>query len=269
MLLPMVKKQFLLIIFILFLFTQLGYSQTYIVLKVKGEIVNEQTGKLLKEKDELSLNDRVTFRSDKVLAVLYNKDSGRFLLKPMKKFEGEFTEYVYASLVKSKGVMDKGLFSLQKEFESPYFVIGEFKFKVNPKEYPITDNSYFFIRYVYQDDTVSKRISFTSDEIIFDKNFIYTIGDKQIDQELVDRVDLYYTYVKNNKQREQLISKFILRFADEEGLKKELESYMELLNASGKNKDEISEELIAYIVDVYGRTNYDYAKTWLKNTYGL
>ncbi|MGB9695919.1 MAG: hypothetical protein ACP5P3_01480 [Ignavibacteria bacterium] len=265
----MLKIRFLSIVFILFLLTQLGYSQTYIVLKVKGEILNEQTGQLLKAKDELNLNDRITFKSNKALAALYNKDSGRFLLKPMKKFEGEFTEYVYASLIKSKGVIDKGLFSLQKEFESPYFVIGEFKFKINSKEYPITNNSYFFIRYIYQDDTISKKISFTSDEIIFDKNFIYTIEDKQIDQELVDRVDLYYTYMKNDKQREQLISKFILRFADEEGLKKELESYMELLSASGKNKDEISEELIAYIVDVYGRTNYDYAKTWLKDTYGL
>jgi len=265
----MLKTRIFPIIFVLLLFTLRGYTQTYIVLKVKGEILNEQTGQLLKANDELNLNDKITFKSDKALAALYNKDSGRFLLKPMKKFEGELTEYVYATLVKSKGITDKGLFSLQKEFESPYFVIGEFKFKINPKEYPITNNSYFFIRYIYQDDTISKKISFTSDEIIFVKNFIYTIGDKQINQELVDRVDLYYTYVKNNKQREQLISKFILRFADEEELKKELDSYIELLNASGKNKDEITEELIAYIVDVYGRTNYDYAKSWLKNTYGF
>lgn len=257
------------IIFILLFLSSLSYSQTYIVLKVKGEIINEQTGQLLKAKDELSLNDRVTFKSDKALAALYNKDSGRFLLKPIKKFEGEFTDYVYALLVKSKGVIDKGLFSLQKEFESPYFVIGEFKFKLNPKEYPITDNSYFFIRYIYQNDTISKKISSVLDEIVFDKNFVYTLGDKQIDQELVDHVDLYYTYIKNDKRREQLISRFILRFADEENLKKELEAYMELLNASGKNKDEISEELIAYIVDVYGKTNYDYAKKWLKENYEL
>ena len=109
-------------------------------------------------------------------------------------------------------------------------------------------------------------MKFSGDTLFIDKETIYKIDGNYINSKDIESVSLYY-YEKGTNTSTKIDS-FLLTFADELNLKKELNGYVSILKKTGKDKDHINEEVLLYIMDMYGKINIENMKDWiLKNLY--
>ncbi|MCX6165587.1 MAG: hypothetical protein NTU73_12130 [Ignavibacteriae bacterium] len=258
------KAKFVLFLVVFILsFTGLLKSQCYTVLSVKGEIVLEKTGQPIKEMDEICANDKLVFSSAESKAAVLSSEQGRFIIKMSGKKRGnDLTTFVKSVLFQGTGnLSSRGTVSLETEFEDEYFVTGVNKLQVDSKTYPMDSDKFFFIRYKYKDNEVNKKLKFSNDTLFFENENIYSVDGENIKQSLIESVNLYY--YEKDKNTSTKISTFKLVFANEKKLQDDLNSYVFLLKKSGKDKSYIEEEVLLYIMDVYGKINIDNTKVWM------
>jgi hypothetical protein len=259
----MKTKLILFLAFFIALFTGISRSQCYTVLSVKGEIILEKTGQPIKEMDEICANDKLAFSSTESKAAVLSTEQGRFIIKMSGKKRGnDLTAFVKSVLFQGTGnLSSRGTVSLETEFEDEYFVTGVNKLQVDPKNYPMDSDKFFFIRYKYKDKEINKKLKFSNDTLIFEKENIYSVDGETIKQNQIESVNLYY--YEKDKNTSTKISSFKLIFANEEKLKNELNAYIKLLKNSDKDKSYIEDEVMLYIMDVYGKINVDNTKEWM------
>jgi len=250
-------------------FSGLLRSQCYTVLSVKGEIVLEKTGQPIKEMDEICANDKLIFSSAESKAAVLSPEQGRFVVKMSgKKRDNDLTTFVKSVLFQGTGnLSSRGTVSLETEFEDEYFVTGVNKLQIDSKTYPMDSTKFFFIRYKYKDKDVNKKLKFSGDTLLFEKESIYIVDDEKINQKKIESVNLYY-YEKDINTSTK-ITTFKLLFADEKKLISELNSYISLLKKSGKDRSYIEEEVLLYIIDVYGKINVDNTKEWVNKNLNI
>lgn len=238
-------------------------SQCYTVLSVKGEIILEKTGKPIQEMDEICANDKLKFSSSESKAAVLSPEQGRFIIKISGKRKGnDLTSFVKSVLFQGTGnLSSRGTVSLETEFEDEYFVTGINRLAIDIKNYPMDSNRFFYLRYKYNDKDVNKRLQFSGDTLIFEKESIYFVDGNNINQNKIESVILFY--FEKDKNTSTKITTFKLLFADEKKLINELNSYISLLKKSGKEKSYIEEEVLLYIMDVYGKINVDNTKEWM------
>lgn len=258
------KAKFILflVVFILSL-AGLSRSQCYTVLSVKGEIILEKTGQPIKEMDEICSNDKLVFSSANSKAAVLSSEQGRFIIKTSgNKRDNDLTTFVKSVLFQGTGTLSsRGTVSLETELEDEYFVTGVNKLQIDSKTYPMDSTKFFFLRYKYKDKEVNKKLKYSNDTLFIEKENIYSVDGENIKQSLIESVSLYY--YEKDKNTSTKISTFKLIFANEEKLKNELNSYIRLLKNSGKDKSYIEDEVLLYIMDVYGKINVDNAKDWV------
>jgi len=258
------KIKFLIYLFVLILFYPvLSNSQCYTVLSVKGKITLEKTGQPIQEMDEICANDKLVFSSSDSKAAVLSSEQGRFIIKMSGgRKDSDLKAFVKSVLFQGTGnLSSRGVVSLETEFEEVYFVTGINKLQVDSYSYPMSQNKFFFIRYKYNGNEVNKKLKYSNDTLFFDKDEIFKIDGNNINQDLIETVSLYY-YEKDNNTSTKIAS-FKLLFADEAQLKKDLNTYISLLKKLSKEKAYIEEELLLYIIDVYGKINIDNTKDWI------
>lgn len=265
----MKTKNILFLILFVFTFTGFLKSQCYTVLSVKGEIILEKTGKPIQEMDEICANDKLKFSSVDSKAAVLSPEQGRFIVKiSERKRGGDLTTFVKSVLFQGTGnLSSRGTVSLETEFEDEYFITGVNKLQIDPKVYPMDTNNFFYLRYNYKEKDINKRLKFSNDTLFFEKEKIYRVDDNDINPKTIESVSLYY--YEKDKNTSTKISSFKLTFADEKKLTCELNSYISLLKKSGKDKEYIEDEVLLYIMDVYGKINIDNTKEWINKNLEL
>lgn len=260
------KTKFTFYLFVLiFASPLLLWSQCYTVLSVKGEIISEKTGKPIQEMDEICANDKLKFSTADSKAAVLSSEQGRFIIKLSGNKRGnELMAYVKSVLFQGTGNLNsRGVVTLETEFEDLYFVTGINKLQIDSYGYPMNEDKFFFIRYKYNNNEINKKLKFSNDTLFFSKDDIYSVDGNSIEQDLIETVNLYY--YEKDKNTSTKIASFKLVFADEAKLKKDLDSYVSLLKILGKDKAYIEEELLLYMMDVYGKINVDNTKEWMNN----
>ena len=259
------KFKIILLLFSLFIFVPgILKSQCYTVLSVKGQIILEKTGQAIQEMDEICANDKLSFANADCKAAVLSSEQGRFIIKMSgKKKDGGLQAYVKSVLFQGTGnLSSRGIVSLETEFEDTYFVTGINKLQIDTKSYPMDSEKFFFIRYKYNDKDVNKKLKFSNDTLFFGKEDVYSIEGNNINQDLIESVSLYY--FEKAKNTSTKIASFKLVFADETKLKKDLNAFITLLKKAGKEKSFVEEEVLLYIMDVYGKVNIDNTKEWIQ-----
>ena len=258
-----------LIIVALFIIPKLTFSQCYTVLSVKGEIILEKTGRAIQEMDEICANDKLTFSSSDSKAAVLSSDQGRFIIKPSKKKNADnLTAYVKSVLMQGTGnLSSRGEISLENEFGENYFVVGKYRLQVDLKSYPMDESNFFYLKYQYGGNDINKKLKYENDWLLIDKESVYKIDDKDIEQDKIKTVTLYY--YEKEKNTSTKITSFGLAFANENKLGKELGDYINLLKGAGKKNEVIINEVLLYLTDVYGNINSENVRIWLGEKYGL
>lgn len=279
----------------------LAHSQDcYIVQKVKGEIIIEKTGQAMKAGDQICSNENIIFKDASCAAIVHSTVSGRFVIKPNKETTPEIQNVIKAAInsvispsnatLSYKYVFDPddkngndldgpvevnfAIKDLLTEFMEPYFVLGEYRLKLNRKKYSMDENNYFQIEYNYSNKLIEKKLGFSNDTLILNKEIFNIDGLQTYEQ----KVTIYYV----NYEKKIKIKSFELLFANDEEVYTELnELYQNLKNEKKNNVDiekkltsnekklpiRIENELKWYIIDVYGNKNEDNVKLWLNNKF--
>jgi hypothetical protein len=294
------KKMYKILLFY-FLTSILTYSQDcYMVQKVKGEIIIEKTGQAMKAGDQVCSNDNILFNDPNSAAIVHSTVSGRFVIKPNKETTPELQNIIKAAIsavispsnstLSYKYVIDPiknntndldgpvsvnyTINDLGVEFLSPYFVLGEYRLKLDKKNYSMDDSKYFQIEYKFNDNLIVKKLNYSNDTLILNKD-IFNIDGLQTEKQ---NVTLYYI----NNEKKINIKTFDLIFAMEDDVYNEMnELFLRLKKEKKVNLDiektltgeenkisiEIENELKWYLTDVYGNINEDNVKLWINRKF--
>jgi hypothetical protein len=256
-------------VLVIFLLPGFLKSQCYTVLSVKGEIILEKTGRPIQEMDEICANDKLSFSTEDSKAAVLSSDQGRFIIKMSKKKKNDnLTAYVKSVIMQGTGnLSSRGEVTLESEFGDVYFVVVKYALPIDIKNYPLSENNFFYIKYLFDGKEINKKLKFNRDTLFIEKENIYKVDDKSIDQGKVENVTLYY--YEKEKNTSTKITSFQLIFADESKLTKEINDYITLLRNGGKYNDYILQEVLLYLTDIYGNINIDNVKVWLQDKFGL
>lgn len=244
-------------------------QESFIVLKVKGEIILEKTGNKLKPNDEINSNDNLTFKS-KDAAVLVNSDSrGRLTIRPVKEDGSEITgilkDAVSSLLSMNKGRLSyKGNSLIENEFWGKYYIVGTYRIKTDKIKFPMGVNHFFFLLVSGEDKSRKITIPYIDDTLMISQDIILK---NDMSKSNTYNVKLYYYNKDDNTS--SLISDFTLIFVEEKELKSEFNEYLNLINSNLKKGDDEVNDLLDYFYTFYGRTNEENLQRWIRRNISI
>ncbi len=271
-------KIIILINILLFTFSNMSFSQCYTVLAVKGEIISEKTGQPIKEMDEICATDKLTFSSQNSKASVFSSEQGTFVVKlGDKKKKDALTAFVGSVLFSGKEKLSTkhidfdeleliNINFYEKEFGNEYFIIRESKIFVDSKLYPMDENNFFYVKYLFGGNEIEKKIKSDKDTLLIDKDFFKTV-EFESNPEKIDTVSLYY--FDKDKNYSIKLTSFSLSFADDNTLKSELSNYITILKKYNLNDYIITEQVINFIYDMYGNVNWYDIRSYLAENFSI
>ncbi len=261
------------LLLLLFTSSNLLAVDNYWVVLAKGSVYKEGSDKAIKVGDKIDADLKLRF-STKDSYIIVMGPKGKFTLKPVvnKSNQNEFMVFVKSSLlpVKSTGRLstrgeESGVSDLGNYFgEDSFALVGNnFRVKLNPKNYELNNEKFIIYRYESNGLVTSKKLAFEGTEIIFDKIALYKNHQgKDLNPAMIKKVDLYKFDASTNSSSK--IVSFQPVFVNEEELKEQLASVYKIckeeLNA---DKIKTEDELIKFVLDIYGRTDEGQLKKWL------
>lgn len=267
---------FLLIIIFLFSFSSSCFSSdTYYVIHVKDAIIVKNTGTLLKVGDAISSEEELVFKSPNAVAAVISPQKGRFTLSAREKHsEGEYKEFV--DLVRNllmpsthrvstrSGVLNN-LVDLKNHFEGDnYLIIEKVLLIVDANVFPMADTAFFYVRYTFDNEFINKKLKFNGDTLIIDPKTLYTIEGDSIQSSRTSDTKLYY--YRKKAEQSILIAEFNPVIPDETLLRKECMLLISQLKKQEKDAISISNEVIAFLNEFYGKPDIMDVTQWLDKT---
>lgn len=240
----------------------------YIIMKIKGTIVLESTGQVLQKDDQICGNDNVIFKTADAVAIVHSTSKGKYTLRAKKsrasEIEGVIISTVSSVLSKNTATLDtrSGDSPLVDEFGVVFCVINTYELSLDEGEYPADKDNYFLVRFIHKDTPYEIKLKINNNVVHINREIIHPVLVKDAGLTKLEDVSLYYCSNKN-PGNPQLINAFDLSFPDEKKLADELSNYMMLLRTSGKTEEDIQEELIKYMFDVYGNVNNENFLKWV------
>lgn len=236
-------------------------TDCFTVLKVKGDLLCND--KQVKENDKICGKDNIAFKSADAVAILHSPEKGRFTLKSVSKDNKSELGGVLASIISSSGtgnLSSRGAITIEDEFKGNYYVISNCNIEIDVKKFPLDNTKYFYLKFKYDGNDVNKKLKNTTNGFLLSKDDILLIDNKPVISDKIREYQFYY-YDENDKTS-KLISTFNLQFLDETSIKKELLEHLKKID-NLKEDDKFNECLI-YINTMYGNTNADCLKNWVK-----
>jgi len=231
----------------------------YTVIKVYGNIMLKKDNKNLTQGDRFSDKDVLIFQSKESKAAVVHPEKGRLMLTEASG--GGKANFVPAmSNVSTRGVNVTTASDLVNEFQGSYIFFNQVKLKVNSKSYPLSEQSFFFIRYKYKGEEINKKLAYSSDTVVIDKNELLKVDGKAVEASVIVEMKLYFM----NNKKSTYICTFNPVFPDMASLQKEIEIISQTMN----NKDKIFllDEIEAYLLENYGKFDKTDLRCWL-NTF--
>ncbi len=255
---------------LLFLFTNVFSQDKFTVIKVSGSILIQSTGSALGIGTAFSQNEDLLFKIPESRAAVINPKRGRYLLTSnnVSEFKNSKSNFLPSTNNISARGSDNilNINDLKSCFEGNFVVFDKVKIKISPAFFPMNDKKYFYIRYMYKNETINKKLAYSSDTLIINKNELLTIDGKQIPNPEITEMKLMYME-EGEKYVSTPICIFKPVFPDLTQLKNELKIMLEQLNDKSYN-DKIA-EITIYINDFYGNPESNNLKSWLKENFGL
>jgi hypothetical protein len=234
----------------------------YTVLKVYGSITYKKLDRELAKGDQYKEKDVLIFKTDDSRAAVINPEKGRLMITKSANSSTSGVNFVPGlSNVSTRGMNVTTLSDLENEFAGEYLLLNKVKVVISKTNFPLSDETFFYIKYKYNNEEINKKLGFNSDTLIIDKNELLTVDGKAINPGETGDMKIYYYKNKNSI----LICDFITVFPD----KTDLQNEISLIIDSYKNKESkfVYDEIKAYIIENYGKPNDYDLKNWLKSAF--
>ncbi|HUX95761.1 MAG TPA: hypothetical protein VMV47_08510 [Bacteroidales bacterium] len=254
--------------FLLFLFissTQLFSQADFKVIKVNGTILLRARGISLETGTTFSEKEDLLFRSDDATAAVINSQRGRLVISSknhnLASASSNFLPSMYN--ISSRGVALSGNSDLSTHFSGKYVILNRYGIKIDKETYPMDNDHFFFLRYVFKGEEINKKLFYSADTLFIDKATLFTVDGSSIPNPDDTSIKLFY----RNGSESVFISEFDLIFPDMDQLAKETEIILD--ETRGKPVDDIIRETGSYITDFYGKVQADNLAQWLKAKFGI
>lgn len=283
-------KHFFVLGFIFTIFIQSYAQDLFKVISVNGEILAQKAKLKLQSGIDIQSDEKFVFVLPNSRAALINPKLGRVILTEQNA-NNAFSKAAFAPPISttatrgiSKSLFDEtsvsyslnnnaafvlvnSLNQLKNIFSEELIVIDRLELKLNIPSYPVNNNQYFFIRYLYKGEEINKKIKYKGDTLIIDKKDLYTVDGQPIPNPDVNEMKLYYYEVLGENAKLTQIASFNLIFIDGELLKNECSIILEALK--NQPKDRKIQEIYDYVSTYYAPIDYEYLKLWLSNHFDL
>ncbi len=270
------KKFFLLCSFLLLMlsFRIASGSDIYWIVFLKGNVYKQDSDKALKLGDKIASDLKLKF-SDKEAYAVVMSSRGKYTLRPEinKSKPNEFVAFVNSALlpVKSTGRLstrgeESGVSDLATYFgEDSFALIGNtYPVKLDQRKFELNDEKFLIYRYENQGTIVSKKIAFEGSRIFLDKEALYTSSSgHRIDPGDISKVELY-KYDASSKSSSKLVT-FKPVFIEENELIIQLSAVYKVCQGLSLTEAQTEDELIRFVLDIYGRTDETVLKKWIKD----
>ncbi len=259
-------KSFIHFLLFLFIFTPHLFSQTdFKVIKVNGSILLRERGISLETGTTFSEKEDLLFRSDDATAAVINAQRGRLVITSknhnLASASSNFLPSMYN--ISSRGGSLSGNSDLSSHFSGKYVILNRSGVKIDKEAYPMDNDHFFFLRYVFKGEEINKKLFFSDDTLFIDKATLFTVDGSAIPNPDDTTIKLFY-----RKGGESVfISEFDLIFPDMDQLAKETEVILD--ETSGKPAEDIIRETGSYITEFYGKVQADNLAQWLKARFGI
>lgn len=247
-----------------FLGTSFG-QENFKVIKVNGSIllraknISLQTGTVFSEREDL------LFRTDDATASVINSQKGRLILTSrnhdLSKIQSNYVPAMYN--ISTRGGSLSNLIDLQNLFSGKYVVLDKQKIILDDETFPMDNDHFFFLKYLYKGEEIPKKLDYSGDTLIIDKKNLYTVDGKPIPNPDNTAIKLFYM----NGDKLVQINEFNLIFPDSKQLKAEVKIILDTMK-SLSSKEQVG-EVTAYIYDQYGKIQQQNLLAWLKVNFGL
>ena len=243
-------------------------QDSFIVTRIKGNVVNYRTGTSLRAGDVLQPSDKVTFDNFDSYVISIGQNMGRYMIKLHEPPAPDAIQQLTAT-VKDVAVPTKRR-SLMAERYRPnesvvedlgsYFgndkfsVIGnEVLVPVNPDKFQLNDSRFIVFYYRVNNNPVSKKIGYEQNVLKIEKDKLLNTSAGTISNDEIPNVAVY-RYESNTHSSEE-ITRFNLIFVDKVQLTNEFLTILPILHRQNMSKDDIKKYLIEYYYDFYGVTD--------------
>jgi hypothetical protein len=249
-------------------------QETIDVLGVKGTV--KMAGKPVAKGTKLKATDKINFAKGSLLLV-NTASLGRLFLQPSTatNTKNDIDVAVSAFIPKTKRNSAKSNFMLasSQEFQN-YFskekllIVGAaLPVPINVKNYPMNDDSFFYLRYTYKNESVNKKLDNKDSLLLLSKDLIYAADARPVEK-ISDATNFEIYYYDNIAEESVLITKLSLVFVDDITAKPEVQGVVDLLKASGTTKPDIIKELTSYFYQFYGaRPDFDNVNDWVTKNF--
>ncbi len=255
--------QVLLFFFVILL--PVSSQENFKVIKVNGTIVLKEKGVSLETGTVFSAKEDLLFRSDDATAAVINSQKGRLILTSKNHNLSAASSNQMPSMynIGSRSVTLAGGSELEDYFSGKHVVFGKEAVVVDALTYPMNDDHFFFLRYIYNNEEINKKLSFSGDTLFIDKATLFTVDGMPIPSADKTAIKLYYHRAGGSVA----VSEFDLIFPDMTQLEKEVAIILSEMN--GKSSNEKITEVDAYIKDFYGKVSRDNLSTWLGTNFDI
>jgi len=257
------KKHLLLLLVVCLALFQ-AQAQDYKVIHVNGTIVKQSTKSNLTRGTAFGEKEKFQYKTTDARAVVINTKKGqRYILKGTTADAGYHNANLTpsASNISSRAGGLNNRLDLQNHFNGKYVIVGELKVVINSAAFPMDNNNFFFIRYVYKGEKIDKQLYHNKDTLIIIRDSLLQVDHKPIRNEDITEMQLIYATKADGKYHFTVISStFYPVFPEEKTLKEEVKILVDAMK--GQSDDEIIKAIASYISDVYGKSNKENVAQW-------
>jgi hypothetical protein len=262
----MVKKTIITVVILLFIALDSSFSQNdFRVIKVNGTILLKEKGISLETGTVFTDKEDLVFRTEDATAAVINSRKGRLILSSSNHDLSDARSNSLPSMynISSRGGNVLNNNNLSDLFSGKCVILNRLAIEVDEKSFPMDNSHFFFLRYVYKGEEINKKLAFSGDSLIIDKNTLFTIDGNPIPSADNTLIKLFY-----RKGTESVfISQFDLIFPDMKQLSREIQIILdEIKDKTYKMK---FGEIDSYINELYGKVYMENLAGWLKNNFGV
>jgi hypothetical protein len=239
------------------------------VITVNGEIIATKAKLTLENGVEVFSDDNFEFRKPNSRAAMINSERGRVVLTEQNVADA-FSRAAFApamSSVSARSGAVSSLAELQNIFSDKVLIIDKVELQVGPEYFPMEEQKFFFLRYMYKNERVNKRLAFKGDMLLIDMKEVLSVDGKPISESDASEFTLYYHKNIDGKPESVLISSFEPLFVSSEQVKPEIAIIVD--EFKGADNEKILAEVYDYLSSFYGKVDRPNLEKWLKKEFNL
>lgn len=238
----------------------------YKVIKVDGSIQYVRTGSKMELGDVFTDQEALSFGTPNSRAAVINPQKGRFILTPRSasQLSGAKSNFLPAmSNLSTRGGFLNTMNDVVNQFSGPIVLLYEASWSLNPYQFPMDAERYFYLLLRCNGKTVKKKLLSRDNNLVFSREDILNIDGKPVSGFDRPAASLYYA----GQNGPVFLSSFELILPDLKQLRKETGIILDELKNEDYNRK--TNEISGYLFDFYGKPDKKDVILFLDKDFGL